>query len=152
MRAVIFVLSSLFATSVWASTYQVGDQIIDIKLQDQHEAQYQVDSSTTRVLFSRSMDGGTVIQEALEAEPELVKDSGLIYVADISGMPSLIARFVALPQFKKFPYRVALDNEGELTKPLPAQKDQATLVELNNNQITKIAFYETADALLADLK
>ncbi|MCG9728454.1 hypothetical protein L1D44_01085 [Shewanella sp. Isolate13] len=152
MRAVIFVLSSLFATSVWASTYQVGDQIIDIKLQDQHEAQYQVDSSTTRVLFSRSMDGGTVIQEALEAEPELVKDTGLIYVADISGMPSLIARFVALPQFKKFPYRVALDNEGELTMPLPAQKDQATLVELNNNQITKIAFYETADALLADLK
>lgn len=152
MRALIFVLSSLFATSVWANTYQVGDQITDIKLQDQHEAQYQVDSSTTRVLFSRSMDGGTVIQEALEAEPELVKDTGLIYVADISGMPSLIARFVALPQFKKFPYRVALDNEGELTKPLPAQKDQATLVELNNNQITKIAFYETKEALLADLK
>ncbi|ABZ75108.1 conserved hypothetical protein [Shewanella halifaxensis HAW-EB4] len=152
MRALIFVLSSLLATSVWANTYQVGDQITDIKLQDQNEAQYQVDSSTTRVLFSRSMDGGTVIQEALEAEPELVKDNSLVYVADISGMPSLIARFVALPQFKKFPYRVALDNEGEQTKPLPAQKDQATLVELNNNQITKIAFYETADALLADLK
>ncbi|GIU27539.1 hypothetical protein L2719_13005 [Shewanella schlegeliana] len=152
MRALIFVLSSLFATSVWASTYQVGDQITDIKLQDQHEAQYQVDSSTTRVLFSSSMDGGTVIQETLEADPELVKDTSLIYVADISGMPSLIARFVALPQFKKFPYRVALDNEGEQTKPLPAQKDQATLIELDNNQITKIAFYETKEALLADLK
>ncbi|MGS0675092.1 hypothetical protein [Shewanella sp. 0m-4] len=152
MRAVIFVLCSMLATSVWANEYKVGDQITDIKLQDQHEAQYQVDSTTTRVLFSRSMDGGTLIQEALEAEPELVKDTALVYVADISGMPSLIARFVALPQFKKFPYRVALDNEGEQTKPLPAIKDQATLIELTNNQITNITFYETTEALQAGLK
>ena len=152
MRAVIFVLCSMLATSVWANEYKVGDQITDIKLQDQHEAQYQVDSTTTRVLFSRSMDGGTLIQEALEAEPELVKDTALVYVADISGMPSLIARFVALPQFKKFPYRVALDNEGEQTKPLPAIKDQATLIELTNNQITNITFYETTEALQTGLK
>ncbi|MCK8046128.1 MULTISPECIES: hypothetical protein [Shewanella] len=152
MRALIFALCSLFTTSVLANTYQVGDQITDINLQDQHEAVYNVDSSTTKVLFSRSMDGGTLIQEALEAEPELVSDTGLIYVADISGMPSLIARFVALPQFKKFPYRVALDNEGEQTKPLPAEKDQATLIELNNNQITKITFFATTTDLLAALK
>ncbi|MGS0683251.1 hypothetical protein ACVBIL_19115 [Shewanella sp. 125m-7] len=152
MRAVIFVLCSMLATSVWANEYKVGDQITDIKLQDQHEAQYHVDSTTTRVLFSRSMDGGTLIQEALEAQPELAKDTALVYVADISGMPSLIARFVALPQFKKLPYRVALDNEGEQAKPLPAIKDQATLIELDNNQITKIAFYETTEALLTELK
>ncbi|GIU44045.1 periplasmic protein [Shewanella sairae] len=152
MKALIFVLCSLFTTSVLANTYQVGDQITDIKLQDQHEAVYQVDASTTRVLFSRSMDGGTLIQEALEAEPALTKDAGLIYVADISGMPSLIARFVALPQFKKFPYRVALDSEGEQTLPLPAQKDQATLIELENNKVTNILFFETTEDLLAMLK
>ncbi|MDR8525346.1 MULTISPECIES: hypothetical protein [Shewanella] len=152
MRAIIFALCSLLTTSVMANTYQVGDQIADITLQDQHQVDYHVDSKTTRVLFSRSMDGGTLIQEALEAEPELVSDTGLMYVADISGMPSLIARFVALPQFKKFPYRVALDNEGEQTKPLPAEKDQATLIELNNNQITKITFFASTTDLLAALK
>ncbi len=152
MRALIFALCSLFTTSVLANTYQVGDQIAEIKLQDQHEVTYQVDSNTKRVLFSRSMDGGTLIQEALEAEPALTSDAGLIYVADISGMPSLIARFVALPQFKKFPYRVALDSEGEQTLPLPAQKDQATLIELDNNKVTNILFFETTEDLLAVLK
>ncbi|MCL1146944.1 hypothetical protein AB4298_04410 [Shewanella sp. 10N.261.52.F9] len=152
MRALIFALCSLFTTSVLANTYQVGDQIAEIKLQDQHEVTYQVDSNTKRVLFSRSMDGGTLIQEALEAEPELTSDASLIYVADISGMPSLIARFVALPQFKKFPYRVALDSEGEQTLPLPAQKDQATLIELDNNKVTNILFFETTEDLLAVLK
>lgn len=152
MKAIILVICSLFATSVWANTYSIGDQLETLKLQDQYEADYAVDQKVTRVLFSRSMDGGNLIQEALETEPTLYETNALAYVADISGMPSLIARFVAIPQFKKFDYRVALDREGEITKALPAEKDQATLIELTDNKITQISYFDSTETLLEALK
>ncbi len=152
MKAIILVICSLFATSVWANTYSVGDQLETLKLQDQYEADYPVDQQVTQILFSRSMDGGNLIQEALESEPTLHETDTLAYVADISGMPSLIARFVAIPQFKKFDYRVALDREGEITKALPAEKDQATLIEITDNKITQISYFESTESLLEALK
>ncbi|PKG56726.1 hypothetical protein CXF83_03725 [Shewanella sp. Choline-02u-19] len=152
MKAIILILCSLLVTPVWANTYVVGDPMETLKLQDQYEADYAIDSTIKHVLFSRSMDGGTLIQTALEEQPELYKKGDLAYVADISGMPSLIARFVAIPQFKQFAYRVALDRDGEITKALPAQKDQVTLIQISDNKITQISYFDSAESLLEALK
>ncbi|MCL1049705.1 hypothetical protein L2755_08740 [Shewanella abyssi] len=152
MKAIILILCSLLITPAWANTYVVGDQMETLKLQDQYEADYAIDSSIQQVLFSRSMDGGTIIQTALDEQPELYNEGDLAYVADVSGMPSLIARFVAIPQFKKFSYRVALDRDGEITKALPTQEDQATLIQISDNKITRISYFYSAESLLEALK
>ncbi|QQX80673.1 hypothetical protein JK628_02000 [Shewanella sp. KX20019] len=152
MKAIILILCSLLITPAWANTYVVGDQMETLKLQDQYEADYAIDSSIKQVLFSRSMDGGTIIQTALDEQPELYNEGDLAYVADVSGMPSIIARFVAIPQFKKFTYRVALDRDGEITKALPTKEDQATLIQISDNKINKISYFYSAESLLEALK
>ncbi|MFT5788768.1 MAG: hypothetical protein ACI8SJ_000875 [Shewanella sp.] len=152
MKAIILIIFSLLTTPVWAENYVVGDKMETLKLQDQYETDYAIGNGIKLVLFSRSMDGGTIIQTALEEKPELYDNGDLAYVADISGMPSIIARFVAIPQFKKFTYRVALDRDGEITKALPAMKDKATLIKISDNKITQISYFYSAESLLKALK
>lgn len=152
MKAIILILCSLLITPVWANAYVVGDAVETLKLQDQYEADYAIDGTIKYILFSRSMEGGTLIQAALDEQPALYKKGDLAYVADVSAMPSLIARFVAIPQFKKFAYRVALDRDGDITTSLPAQKDQATLIQMNNSKITEVSYFNSTESLLEALK
>lgn len=49
---------------------------------------------------------------------------GLIYVADISGMPSLITKLFGLPKMRKYSYPIYLDRQGDLVESwqIPAEK------------------------------
>ncbi|WOT05492.1 hypothetical protein [Shewanella youngdeokensis] len=151
MKAIILLMISVFITPVWANSLVVGDSLAVLTLQDQFGADYVVDGNIKRILFSRSMDGGTIIQTVLKADPQLPKDSSLIYVADISAMPPLVGRYIAIPQFKKFTFRMALDSGGDITKMLPEQADQATLIDMKANKVINIRFFDATEPLLAAL-
>ena len=154
MRALIFAICTLFAGFAQASFYAEGELISSFQLQDQFENEVVVSSGTEVLLFSRNMKGGDIIKEALE----LLKDGNeqgqdnLVYVADISGMPSLIARFVAIPQMKDLPFSMGLDREGDVTKMLPGEEDKATLIRLDKLKIIDVVIIESSEALLKELK
>ncbi|MPY25497.1 hypothetical protein FM037_25480 [Shewanella psychropiezotolerans] len=154
MRALIFAICTLFAGFAQASFYAEGELISSFQLQDQFENEVVVSSGTEVLLFSRNMKGGDIIKEALE----LLKDGNeqgqdhLVYVADISGMPSLIARFVAIPQMKDLPFSMGLDRDGDVTKMLPGEKDKATLIRLDKLKIVDVIIFDSSEALLKALR
>lgn len=154
MRALIFAICTLFAGFAQASFYAEGELISSFQLQDQFENEVAVSATTKVLLFSRSMKGGDIIKDALE---QLKVDNqhsfeSLVYVADISGMPSLIARFVAIPQMKDLPFSMGLDREGDVTKMLPGEEDKATLIRLDKLKIIDVVIIESSEALLKELK
>ncbi|AQS38291.1 hypothetical protein Sps_03148 [Shewanella psychrophila] len=154
MRAFIFAICTLFVGFVQASVYTEGALVAPIVLQDQFEHEVTVTSATEVLLFSRNMKGGDIIKEALEklqADNQQGLDN-LVYVADISGMPSLIAKFVAIPQMKDLPFSMGLDREGDVTKVLPGEKDKATLIRLDKLKIVDVVIFDSSEALLKALK
>jgi hypothetical protein len=131
-----------------AEPYSVESRIEPFTLEDQHGESQQVDATTRIILFSRDMDGGKLLKEALAdvSEDILTNHSG-VYVADISGMPSLVARMFALPSMRKRPYAILLDRDGQTTRRLPDVDERATLIFLEKLEITKVTHAETAQAV-----
>jgi len=154
MRTLLFVICTLLTSFAQASSYAEGDLISLIQLQDQFENEITVSEGTQTLLFSRNMKGGDIIKEALEVLTEEQKQASdkLVYVADISGMPSLIAKFVAIPQMKDLPFSMALDREGETTRLLPSEKDQATLIKLDRLKVMSVSTFDSSAELIKALR
>ncbi len=151
MKTFIFALSFFMSISVQAAGLTVGDKLDGIELEDQHEKSIAVTSSTQVILFSRGMKGGNIIKEALETFGDKQPEN-LVYVADISGMPSLVAKFVAIPQMRDLPFRIALDKEGDKTEELNGDKESVTVIHLQQLSITKIEQVVDAEAVLKAIK
>jgi hypothetical protein len=148
MKTLLLCLVCLFtSTSTLASSYAAGDTIKAISLLDQHDKAISVTDETQVVLFSRSMKGGDIIKETLVPLSTDQLPAGLVYVADISGMPSLIAKFVAVPQMQDLPFAIGLDRDGDVSRLLPDTKDMATLILLDHNSIQDIAYFDSSEAL-----
>jgi len=131
-----------------AAPYAVGDRLTGFTLENQHDEAGRVDASTKVVLFSRDMDGGKLIKEALEDVPqEELDDRGAVYVSDISGMPRLVARLFAVPSMRKRPYAMLLDREGEVTARLPDVEGEATLIFLSDLEIDRVEHASNSDAV-----
>jgi hypothetical protein len=152
MKAIILVLSLFLCLNAQASGLVVGDSINAITLQDQHDKTLGVTVKTQIVLFSRGMKGGDIIKEALMSFPADKRVKELVYVADISGMPSLIAKFVAIPQMQDLPFNIALDREGESTQSWPGDKNTATVIHLQQLKVISVVQVDTSEALLEAIK
>jgi len=153
VRAIIFIICTLAASFAQASIYTQGDTFTPIALQDQFEQSVALNTDSQILLFSRSMAGGDIIKEALtQLAAENQSPTQLVYIADISGMPSLIASFVAIPQMKELAFSIGLDKEGEVTKLFPQEDDKASLIKLDKLKIVEVMMFDSSDALLKALK
>ncbi|UCE86854.1 MAG: hypothetical protein JSU66_03720 [Deltaproteobacteria bacterium] len=131
-----------------AGVYAVGSTLEPFALEDQHGEAHRVDGSVDVILFSREMKGGDLLKEALEGVPAgFLAARRAVYVADISGMPSLVARLFALPKLRKRPYPILLDRDGSQTRNLPSEDGAATLIVLDDLRVARVAFLSSAEAV-----
>ncbi|MEZ9234999.1 hypothetical protein [Shewanella sp. 10N.286.52.A9] len=147
MKAILFVASLLFMTTAQAEVFVVNDKIEPVTLEDQFEQPLVVNEQTQWVLFSRGMKGGELIQASLESLPAEKQPENLVYIADISGMPSLIARFVAIPKMKDLPFSMGLDREGDVTATFPSEKDMASVIKLDKFNVVSIEHFDSSGAI-----
>jgi len=150
---VLALLAPLVANASFAQPYAVGDTIEPLTLEDQHGDRRSVDESVRVILFSRDMDGGDILKQGLaDVEPGYLDGQHAVYVADISGMPGLIAKMFAIPAMRKRPYAMLLDRDGETTARLPDTEGQATLIFLDRLTIERIAHVMEASAVRRELE
>ncbi|QYJ78495.1 hypothetical protein [Shewanella acanthi] len=148
MKKLFLCLSLVFMPIfAMAASYVAGDQISPISLLDQNDKPLNVTDDTKVVLFSRSMKGGEIIKETLAPLTPEQFPKNLVYIADISDMPSLIAKFVAIPKMKEFSFAIGLDREGDISRLLPDTKDMATMIVLKQLSIQDIAYFDSSEAL-----
>lgn len=133
-----------------AEPWSVGETVESFQLEDQFGKLGRVDESTEIILFSRDMDGGDLLSTALEGkDAKFLADRNAVYVADINGMPGLVARLFALPKMRKRGYPMLLDREGEVTARLPDREGSGTLIELDELQVVRIDFFSSAEEIKA---
>lgn len=141
MKAFTLLLGLLVAGGAAAEPYAVGDSVEPLTLKDQHGDEHAIDASARLVLFSRSKAGSDVLKSALHRWTEdSLAQRNIVYVADIHTIPALIRRGFVIPAMRKASYPILLDKEGELTSRFPSEKDEATLVFLDNFQVERLLF------------
>jgi hypothetical protein len=143
------VLHCLFLSTIIASDatsgepFNIGKRIPAFTLKDQYGKEREVNEQVRLILFCREKKGNDIVGEALKkTSADYLSQHHTVFVADTSGMPRLITKFVALPALRKKPYRVLLDPEPSVTKDFPSEKDKVTLLFLENLTIKAIEFVD----------
>lgn len=123
-------------------------QLSGMKFLNQWEKPVEIKNETKIVLFSYDMGGSDAIKAALdELKVKDLSAKNWVYVADISNMPALISKMFAMPKMKKYPYAVALDKEGDLTKDWQRKADNAAVLILQNGSVQSVEYFANEKTL-----
>lgn len=148
MKSIILVALLLLPNALLAASLAVGEPLPSMTLTDQHDQPHAIDAQTRLILFSADRDASALIEDALaEQTAESLDAAGILYVADISGMPGMVTKLIALPQMRKRPYPMLLGREAEETAMLPRERGQVTLIETDAGTITAIRFIDDEQAM-----
>jgi hypothetical protein len=135
-----------------AEPYAVGQTLEPIELADQHGQVRKVDAARRALLFTRDMQAGDVLREALAADGAARLEAGAVaYVADVSAMPALVLRMFALRKMRQRPYPMLLDRDGSETARLPAEAGKITYLRLDSLRIVEIRYLGSGDEVRAAL-
>jgi len=154
MRTWILVCSSVLFTLAVAAAEPLGPgmQMPPLTLSDQHDVEASIGTETRFVVFARDMDGGDIVEEALEEDgPALLAGADAVFVSDIHRMPGVITTLFALPSMRKRPYRMLLDREGAATADLPSEEDKVSLIRLDDLEIKSVDYIDAPAQLRSAL-
>ena len=130
----------LLTTYLFSSNFELNSNINSFTLPDQFEKTHTVDSNTKTIIVSSEKATSSALNEFLGAkEKGFLESNNAVFIADISGMPSLITKFFALPKMKKYNYNVLLiteENDDRFKK----QEEKLTVYKLENGVITTINY------------
>ena len=148
------VLATLLALGLNAASLNIDSSIVDIKIKDQFDKVHTLNSDVKTILFASDKGTSDMLRDYLlplsEKENVLEKNSA-VYVADISGMPSLISKFIALPKMKKYPFSILLLDD--INKDNFVKEDGKIIVySLENGKVVKIDKISTKEELANFIK
>ena len=67
-------------------------------------------------------------------------------------MPGFVTKMFALPKMKKYPFKLALDYEGHITKDWPKKMAHVTFIKLSSLKIVEVKFLKNDTEIEANLK
>ena len=146
-------ISTIFlGLTAFANPLAVGNDLPALKIKDQFEKEHTVDANVKTIIFSASKTEGTTIKDfLLSKDKEFLTKNNAVYIADITGMPSLITKFVAMPKMKDYPFSVLLIDEANKNL-IPVKEDTISIISLNNSKVTDVKYVKTAEELAASFK
>jgi len=143
IKKVLFL--ALFSTALFSNSFNVNTNIGSFELEDQFEKKHTVNSDVKTIIFSSEKDTSAGINEFLSTkEKGFLEANNTVFIADISGMPSLITSFFALPKMKKYNYNILLIYDEE-EKRFLKQEEKLTVYKLENGVITSVEYVAAKD-------
>lgn len=141
------IFTALLALGAFANSLSVGSDVSQIKIKNQFDAINPIAAETKTILFASDKATSDILKEyLLSKEGDILTKNNALYVADISGMPSLISKFIALPKMKKYPFSVMLLDDTN--KDFFGKEEGKIIVySLDNLKITGMKSISTAKEL-----
>lgn len=147
-----FLFTVLLGLSAIASSLTIDSEVPAIKIKDQFEKEHTIDANVKTILFASDKGTSDILKDyLLSKDADILTKNNAVYIADISGMPSLISKFVALPKMKKYPFSVLLlddTNKDNFSK----EEGKIIVYTLDNSKVTNIAKISTKEELEAIIK
>jgi len=136
---------TILATALFANSFDINSPIGSFEMTDQFDKKHTVDANVKTIIVSFEKDTSAHINEFLETqEAGFLEDNNTVFIADISGMPSLITKIFALPKMKKYNYNILLITDEE-DKRFLHKEELLTVYKLENGVITTVEYATKAD-------
>jgi hypothetical protein len=154
--ALLGIAALLAGSAAHAASVAAGAQLPALTLEDAHGKPVVIGPDVRRLLFAASMAGSDLVTGVLSMEPAgvLTRMQG-VYVADISRMPAMISRLVALPRMRDLPFAVVLlrdDAAAATLADVPREAGAVTVIDLDGDRLVRdIRIVRDAPALRAAL-
>ncbi len=139
----IFIAAFLIISTLSADL-RVGESFPKLTLVDQFDTKTEIQTTgTTTLIISFEKDVSSEIKSYLDTkEKDFLTHNHMMYISDISGMPSLITSWFAIPKMKKFTFKVSLINDEKEGILIDRKEGKVTVITLKDNTITSIEFVE----------
>ncbi|MEH6389571.1 MAG: FAD/FMN-containing dehydrogenase [Pseudomonas profundi] len=150
MKPLLFALSLLLIPSVQAdqSTTQTADRIEPWTLSDQFDEPYTFDPDERVMLIAASKGAAGLVNDAIKDQPEgWLAQRKVVYVADITHVPRLIANRMMVPSMRSAPYRILLDREDQVASRYVEERSEVLWLELEDSRIVERQRFDSAAAL-----
>lgn len=133
----------------WAAEVAVPEKLDLSGLVNQYGQSFQTAENMTTVMLVGGMKMKGMVRDTLEElNVDCLRQGRVVYLANISGMPNLISKMVAVPKLRKLDYPVWLDYSGDTALTLPAQKGEVTLLSIASpGQVSAVSFVNSPQAL-----
>jgi len=121
---------------------ELASRFPKLTLVDQFDNNITLPSKGTHtIMFSFERDVSREIKNFLNTKNEgYLDEHNITYISDISGMPSFVTNWFALPKMKEFNFKIGLIYDKEIGENINREEGKVTLVKLNDNNITSIQF------------
>jgi len=141
------ILISILCVSALFADIKVGETLPTFKLVDQFDEKVEVETKgDTILIFSFQKDVSSEIKKYIDGkEKTFLEDNNIVYISDISSMPSFITSWFALPKMKKFAFKIALIYDEEVGDVVPRKEDKVTVLKLSDNSVTSINFVKAKE-------
>ena len=135
MQRLIFLAGMLLGTQAMANG--AIEPVVKWTLLDQNDKAYTLDSQAHVLLVARSMSAAKLVNAAVGDAPQgYLEERGVVYVADIEMMPSLV-KMVAVPAMRSAKYRILLDRDGRVARQYNGDRDSVQWLTLQDGAVVQ---------------
>ncbi len=127
----------------------------DLQLNDQFGKTHSIDNDTKMVIFAFSKDNGHDSNDFFDTQDSnYLNDRGVLFVADVSGAPSLIRSMFIMPGLEDFKHTVLVidDDHKSASYKSGIDSEKIVVVSLQDKIITDIKYLNSVDELKTLLK
>lgn len=131
---------TMLATALFANSFNVNSPIGSFEMTDQFDKKHTVDANVKTIIVSFEKDTSANLNEFLASqEAGFLEANNAVFIADISGMPTIITKIFAMPKMKKYNYNILLITEEDDTRFLH-KEELLTVYKLENGVITTVEY------------
>lgn len=136
---------AFFANIIFASVIQNGENLKDLKVNDQFDKQMIVKKDIEKIIVAFSKQKGAQIKEFLDKNPNYLESNKALYFADVSAAPSFVTNLFMIPKFKDYSYKMGLIRDEEFAKRFPKKDDKISIINIKEFVVTNIEFKDSIE-------
>ena len=132
----------------------IGKPLADFTLKDQFDKEHKLTNDVKKVIFAFSKPTGHIIKLYMGVrKSDYLTSRDIIFIADISGMPTIIANMLAIPDLKKSKYPVLLikKKENAIRFRDEKQKNAIMIISLDNKIVKNVKFVTNENDLKSEI-
>lgn len=142
MRLLKILLSLFLILSISSAKTQkklnIGDKLPAFRVKNQFDKEMLV-KNMRYIVIAFTREDNDMLHHFLLTHKGLLKDRNIVYIADISGMPSAITKIFALPKMKKYSYPITLIYDRNKNF-FQHKRKRVTLYSFEKDVVTNIYF------------
>ncbi|AXX93696.1 hypothetical protein CPU12_08135 [Malaciobacter molluscorum LMG 25693] len=143
MKKIILIVCLVFFAN--AKEFHVKDNIGSFSLLDQFDTKHTINKNIKTIIVSFEKQTSKDINKFLNSKnATFLKEHNAVFIANISGMPTIITKLFALPKMKEYKHKILLIYDDADTR-FKSVEGKSTLYRLKNGVITQIKFITKDD-------